>query len=91
MGSNNIEVRFTSPVLAAKEAARKFHYPVPPKCVPDYYNGECHVNFLRKMQASFGWDWGPAFPSVGIWYSIVFKYILIYICIGTTAFFHFFS
>lgn len=26
------------------------------------------MNFLRKMQASFAWDWGPAFPSVGIWY-----------------------
>lgn len=20
------------------------------------------------MQASFAWDWGPAFPSMGIWY-----------------------
>lgn len=73
VGSNRIEVRFTSPVLAAKEAARNFPYSVPPKCVPDYYNGECHVNFLRKMQASFGWDWGPAFPSVGIWKSVVLE------------------
>lgn len=41
---------------------------IPPFCVPGDYHGECHVNYLRKMQASFGWDWGPAFPSVGIWY-----------------------
>lgn len=30
--------------------------------------GECHANFIRKMQASFGWDWGPSFPNVGLWY-----------------------
>jgi hypothetical protein len=29
--------------------------------------GECHANFIRKMQASFSWDWGPAFPSMGLW------------------------
>ncbi len=23
--------------------------------------------FTRKAQYSFGWDWGPAFPSMGIW------------------------
>lgn len=22
---------------------------------------------FRKMQCSFGWDWGPSFPTVGIW------------------------
>lgn len=21
----------------------------------------------RKMQSSFSWDWGPAFPTVGLW------------------------
>jgi len=23
--------------------------------------------FIRKAQYSFGWDWGPAFPTCGIW------------------------
>jgi len=23
--------------------------------------------FVRKAQYSFGWDWGPAFPTTGIW------------------------
>ncbi len=23
--------------------------------------------FLRKAQYSFGWDWGPSFPTMGIW------------------------
>lgn len=31
------------------------------------YNGECHMNLLRKMQASFAWDWGLAAPSMGLW------------------------
>ncbi|WP_407807988.1 glycosyl hydrolase 2 galactose-binding domain-containing protein, partial [Staphylococcus aureus] len=30
----------------------------------------CHANRIRKMQASFSWDWGPAFASVGIWKDI---------------------
>ncbi|CAH1988657.1 unnamed protein product [Acanthoscelides obtectus] len=25
---------------------------------------------IRKMQASYAWDWGPAFPSVGIWKNV---------------------
>jgi len=46
------------------------HYPIPPLCTPPVIHGSCHVNYLRKMQASFGWDWGPAFPSSGIWKSV---------------------
>lgn len=67
--SNVLQVKFASPILASALLAQehKKNYTVPPECTPDQYNGECHVNFLRKMQASFAWDWGPAFPSVGIW------------------------
>lgn len=34
-----------------------------------YFNYfEKMVNFIyRKAQASFSWDWGPSFPTVGIW------------------------
>lgn len=69
--NNSLQVVFTSPITAALQYAKEDAYEVPPKCVPDEYNGECHANYLRKMQASFGWDWGPAFPSVGIWYESV--------------------
>lgn len=64
-----LRIKFTSPILVSGLLAQqhKANYTVPPECTPDQYNGECHVNFLRKMQASFAWDWGPAFPSVGIW------------------------
>ena len=29
--------------------------------------------YLRKAQYSFGWDWGPAFPTMGIWKPIYLK------------------
>ncbi|XP_056629755.1 beta-mannosidase-like [Diorhabda sublineata] len=71
-GDNYIEVRFKSPIemgdALAQEQAKS--YVVPPECPPNEYNGECHVNMIRKMQASYSWDWGPSFPSVGIWKNI---------------------
>lgn len=68
--NNNLTIKFDSPIKTAEYLYMKQaeDYIVPPKCVPKEYNGECHANFVRKMQASFSWDWGPAFPSVGIWY-----------------------
>ena len=73
--SNNLKVIFQSPITAAKERFDKQakNYTVPPECVPNEYHGECHANFLRKMQASFAWDWGPAFPSVGIWKNVTLE------------------
>lgn len=70
VNTNNITIVFQSPVEKAEQLFSKQaeEYEVPPLCVPDEYRGECHVNHIRKMQASFAWDWGPAFPSVGIWY-----------------------
>ncbi|CAG9853943.1 unnamed protein product [Phyllotreta striolata] len=69
VGSNSLEVQFRSPieVAAALEEEQDKQYVVPPKCPPGEYRGECYANMIRKMQASFSWDWGPAFPSVGIW------------------------
>ncbi|KAH9639264.1 hypothetical protein HF086_014128 [Spodoptera exigua] len=64
-GSNELKVFFLSPIQTAKVRSDKYF--TAPECVPAEYNGECHVNQIRKMQASFSWDWGPAFPSVGIW------------------------
>ncbi|KAJ1354714.1 hypothetical protein KIN20_011720 [Parelaphostrongylus tenuis] len=68
---NKIEVRFTSPVLYAKEKSDQYYksrqHFVPPICPPYSYHGECHPNFIRKAQYSFSWDWGPAIPTMGIW------------------------
>nr|CUU00289.1 hypothetical transcript [Hymenolepis microstoma] len=41
--------------------------PPPPRCWPSVFNGECFINAVRTTQASFGWDWGPAFPIQGFW------------------------
>ncbi|GJQ66746.1 hypothetical protein Trydic_g4686 [Trypoxylus dichotomus] len=69
VGPNSIRLQFQSPLERAKQLYLKQskNYIVPPECIPDEYNGECHVNHIRKMQASFSWDWGPALPSMGIW------------------------
>ncbi|KAI8424942.1 hypothetical protein MSG28_006854 [Choristoneura fumiferana] len=64
-GVNEIKVSFASPIEVARSRSKKYF--TAPACVPELYHGECHANQLRKMQASFAWDWGPAFPSVGLW------------------------
>lgn len=69
-GANELKVMFTSPVEAAKKLNDELELDIPPKCPPKMYNGECHMNLLRKMQASFAWDWGLAAPSMGIWKSV---------------------
>nr|XP_003410544.1 beta-mannosidase isoform X1 [Loxodonta africana] len=65
---NSIELRFQSAVLyAAEQSKAHTGYQVPPNCPPLVQKGECHVNFIRKEQCSFSWDWGPSFPTQGIW------------------------
>ncbi|XP_045607068.2 beta-mannosidase isoform X1 [Procambarus clarkii] len=66
---NTLEVMFESPVeyAARQYEAQAADYVVPPKCVDPAFKGVCHANHIRKMQASFSWDWGPAFPNMGIW------------------------
>ncbi|XP_070804532.1 beta-mannosidase [Pituophis catenifer annectens] len=65
---NTIQVHFLSAILYAAQQS-KIHqaYKVPPECPPPVQKGECHVNFIRKEQCSFSWDWGPSFPTQGIW------------------------
>lgn len=71
-GHNELTIAFASPIAVAKKLSTQYF--VAPGCVPDEYNGECHANQIRKMQASFSWDWGPAFPSVGIWKSVSLEF-----------------
>lgn len=67
---NDIEIRFNSAVNWAKEKSTQHGYAIPPDCPPKVQNGDCHVNFIRKAQCSFSWDWGPSFPTQGIWKDI---------------------
>ncbi|XP_048189499.1 beta-mannosidase [Perognathus longimembris pacificus] len=66
--TNSIELRLQSAVQYAERKSRAHtRYQVPPECPPRVQQGECHVNFVRKEQCSFSWDWGPSFPTQGIW------------------------
>lgn len=65
-GFNHLEVEIASPMEAAKHKASNY-ISTPPDCPPEKNRGECHINFLRKMQMSFGWDFAPAVLSMGIW------------------------
>uniref|UniRef100_A0AAZ3R820 Beta-mannosidase n=1 Tax=Oncorhynchus tshawytscha TaxID=74940 RepID=A0AAZ3R820_ONCTS len=61
-------VSLLSPVVYASERSQAHSsYSVPPDCPPPVQKGECHVNFIRKAQSSFSWDWGPSFPTLGLW------------------------
>lgn len=64
---NQLEVSFLSSVVYASERRKAHPYRVPPECPPDVQKGECHANFIRKEQSSFSWDWGPSFPTMGLW------------------------
>ncbi|KAL2099255.1 hypothetical protein ACEWY4_005735 [Coilia grayii] len=64
---NLLEVRFMSAVTYASQRDHAHSaYRVPPACPPPVQKGECHVNFIRKAQCSFSWDWGPSFPTQGL-------------------------
>ncbi len=71
---NTLRLFFDSPVLKAASKYKELGIYVPPECPPKEYSGECHMNTIRKMQASFSWDWGLAAPSIGIWRGVELEY-----------------
>ncbi|XP_064649950.1 beta-mannosidase-like [Lineus longissimus] len=66
-GKNVVKVVFTSAVLYAAEQAKAHAYPIPPADRNPCENSEKYHQFIRTRQSAFSWDWGPAFPTVGIW------------------------
>ena len=56
---NILELRFESPVALSIKSEEK------------YGKLSAALNsyrvYIRKAQYSFGWDWGPAYPTTGIW------------------------
>uniref|UniRef100_A0A182PVA2 beta-mannosidase n=1 Tax=Anopheles epiroticus TaxID=199890 RepID=A0A182PVA2_9DIPT len=72
--TRELRLQFRSPVIEARERAKGRALPIVPICPPDVYHGQCHVNLIRKMQASFSWDWGLAAPSMGIWKPVRLEY-----------------
>ncbi|WAR04381.1 MANBA-like protein [Mya arenaria] len=70
LGDNVITIAFRSATQYVKEMATSMPYAILPTCVPHQYHGACGANLIRKTQCSFSWDWGPAFPTQGIWKDI---------------------
>ena len=65
--TNQLKVHFHSAVKEAERQARLYPYVVPPNVGSPVERGFSHPQFLRKEQSSFGWDWGPAAASMGIY------------------------
>ncbi|XP_054164237.1 beta-mannosidase-like [Oppia nitens] len=74
VGTNTIRVEFESALHYSSRISKwhfdTYHYEIVGECFAKEYHGECHNHFIRKMPSSYSWDWGPAFPTVGIWKSI---------------------
>ncbi|ESO87028.1 hypothetical protein LOTGIDRAFT_183459 [Lottia gigantea] len=73
-GLNNITIDFKSAVNIASQLNNQSAYTIPPSCPNIVQNGECFINFIRKEQCSFSWNWAPSFPTQGIWRNISIQY-----------------
>ena len=62
-GSNALVVTFGSPrrYIEANRSPDDFH---------EWNDRVGGASLLRKEQCSFGWDWGPRFPTSGVWRDI---------------------
>jgi len=57
--TNYLEVHFLSPTKYGQKLKKEYGK------LPVAQNSE--RVYLRKAQYSFGWDWSPSFPTMGIW------------------------
>jgi beta-mannosidase len=64
---NVLSLKFQSPLKAGRELEKKYGQ------LPVALNSE--RVYLRKAQYSFGWDWGPNFPTSGIWKNVYLEQI----------------
>ena len=62
---NRLVVKFKSPTLKARTEIEKESINL-----NTGYAAIPGVPYLRKAQYSFGWDWGPKLPDIGIWQPI---------------------
>ena len=67
VGTNKLQVNFISAVEYASQLNATYPYELPITDLDQYQHGYMGRNFVRKSQCSFSWDWGPSFPSSGIY------------------------
>ncbi|MBD3213106.1 MAG: hypothetical protein GF311_10910 [Candidatus Lokiarchaeota archaeon] len=65
--SNNLTLIFQSPTKYAKGMIDKYDVKLNTGEENRAFPG---VPYLRKAQYSFGWDWGPILPDIGIWKNV---------------------
>ncbi|MFX1492831.1 MAG: glycoside hydrolase family 2 protein [Promethearchaeota archaeon] len=58
---NKLKVHFKSPTKTIRECVDRY------KVKLKNFHAMPGVPYLRKAQYSFGWDWGPNLPDIGIW------------------------
>lgn len=63
--NNTLKVIIKSPVKYAAQQEKKYGK------LPVALNSS--RVYIRKAQYSFGWDWGPTFPTSGIWRKVYFQ------------------
>ena len=59
--NNTLKIYFKSPVQKAKELVEEH------KVKLKTTHSMPGLPYIRKAQYSFGWDWGPELPDIGIW------------------------
>jgi len=67
VGTNTIEVRFTSAGTYSSDHAKAYPYALPESTSQPHSHGELNRHLIRKESCSFAWDWGPCFMPQGIW------------------------
>ena len=66
-GENSIEITFFNSLAYIREKQEKRYIWSAPDNIIDGFNR------IRKCSSSFGWDWGPQVPDLGIWRSLSLK------------------
>jgi len=64
VGINILEVIIKSPTLYTRNEMKKHKIELHNRM------GLKGIPYLRKAQYSFGWDWGPKIPDIGIWQTV---------------------
>lgn len=69
-GANELVIDFEGPMPAVRRLLTE-HGELP----HEGHGSNPHIAFnaVRKMACSFGWDWGPVLPSVGVWRAVALE------------------